>query len=190
MCGYVGSGMTRKAKKQEITLSYGRMDTDTPKSYAAFVVYRDQGSDRSCAKVGEVLGKTTTMIENWCSQHNWVARVAMWDKEIEGRATKQELMDQQAARIRHMRMLRKQQEFAEGQIEKHAELADQTDTPTIEADKAAKIGVEAMKGERLILGDPTERTENTGGLDWSNLDAEEIVLFKALIVKLKGGKDE
>jgi hypothetical protein len=190
MCGVVGGCMVDKAESLDIPLTYRRMETDTAKSYEAFVLYRDLGKERSSYKVAEMLAKSDALIRRWSAEHHWVDRAKIWDKEIDGRATKQELMDKQAARIRHMRMLRKQQEFADGQIDKHSELAARAETPIIDADKAAKIGVEAMKGERLVQGDPTERTENTGALDWSNLEADEIIMFKALIVKLKGGKDD
>jgi hypothetical protein len=101
-------------------------------------------------------------------------------------------MDRQAARIRHLRSLRKQQDFAEDQIDKHIQRAeDLGDIHHVDADKAAKIENDAMKMERLIHGEPSEINENRNtDIDWSRLDAAEIKVFKALVIKLKGGEGE
>jgi len=48
---------------------------ETPKAHAAFEAYWALGDGRTCAKVAEGLGKSTTLIEGWCARHHWRARV-------------------------------------------------------------------------------------------------------------------
>lgn len=191
MWGVVGGCMVDEAKTLDKSLTYYRLDNEPDEAWEAFILYRDQGLGRTVISVAKQLSKTRQLLYKWAKQYHWKERASLWQREIDGRATKQELLDRQAAQIRHIRIARRQQAFAGGQMEKHAALADELEkTAHVDADKAAKIESEAVKLERLILGDPTERTENTGALDWSNLDADEIIMFKALIVKLKGGKDD
>jgi mannose/fructose/N-acetylgalactosamine-specific phosphotransferase system component IIB len=184
MCGKVGVMSLDEGK--ELTLSYHRMKTDTDKSFEAFRIYRDMGTSRSLVQVAKQLGKSNTLLCRWSSKHNWIERVALWDGDVDRRMTRQELFDREAAAMRHMRISRRMQELADGQIKKHRQMAKEVTGYTIEADKAARIAKEAIQIERLVLGDPTERTETTQQLDWSKLSTEEILQFKALAKKLKG----
>lgn len=52
---------------------------ETSKAYAAFLTYRDQGSDRSVQKTCNELGKNRTTVQQWCTRNDWVSRVAAWD---------------------------------------------------------------------------------------------------------------
>lgn len=176
---------------EENLIIYDRLERETEKAWAAFQYYRNLGSTRSHAKVADGLGKSKQMVYRWSRQHNWAQRVSQWDQRVEAVSTRQHLMDRQAARIRQLRIASKMQGLGEGQIDKHAELAETTDGPILEADKASKIAAEGIKIERLIHGEPTDINENRNtDIDWSRLDAEEIQVFKALVIKLKGNQDE
>ena len=68
-----------------------RQKTDTPKSFEAFIIYRDMGKTRTLAKVAKELGKSAKLIERWSRNHGWVKRVAEYDKEKDKRRTLQKL---------------------------------------------------------------------------------------------------
>lgn len=58
--------------------------SETNKAYAAFVIYRDLGHNRSLQKAAnQYYGKSAAnvrQLERWSSQHDWVARVAAYDE--------------------------------------------------------------------------------------------------------------
>jgi hypothetical protein len=56
------------------TLAWERQPKESAQAWEAFVAYRDLGYGRSTAKVAARLGKSTTLIEGWCTRWNWVAR--------------------------------------------------------------------------------------------------------------------
>lgn len=55
---------------------WARRESETSPAYAAFRTYMDT---RSTGKTAEQLGKSTTLIERWCREHDWVARVLAYD---------------------------------------------------------------------------------------------------------------
>ena len=48
-------------------------------AFAAFCRYRDQGHDRSVARVGQELVKSRTLISRWSALYEWVERVGAYD---------------------------------------------------------------------------------------------------------------
>lgn len=61
---------------------YDRQNTDTDKSFAAFAIYRDMGSDRTLEKVRVEIGhRSVRNLEAWCSKHQWVARCRAFDDD-------------------------------------------------------------------------------------------------------------
>ncbi len=56
-------------------LAWERQEGESSKAFEAFATYRDLGAQRSLAKVGQILGKSTALMERWSRQHDWVARV-------------------------------------------------------------------------------------------------------------------
>ncbi|PZV13541.1 MAG: hypothetical protein DCF20_14895 [Pseudanabaena sp.] len=61
---------------------YDRQSTDTDKSFAAFAIYRDMGSDRTLEKVRVEIGhRSVRNLEAWCSKHLWVARCRAFDDD-------------------------------------------------------------------------------------------------------------
>lgn len=55
---------------------WARRTTESNPAYEAFRAYMDA---RSTTKVAEQLGKSTTLITRWCTEHGWVARVQAFD---------------------------------------------------------------------------------------------------------------
>jgi len=60
---------------------YGQRLGESAKAFAAFVVYRDMGEERSLEKVAQELGKSVSLLQRWSSQHEWVTRVLAWDTD-------------------------------------------------------------------------------------------------------------
>lgn len=82
-----------------------RQPTDTAKSWAAFVVYRDlPAGTRSLEEVRQKLGNSsgyTRQLEKWSAAHNWVARVAAYDAHLDAErlAAAKALRDEQWERL-------------------------------------------------------------------------------------------
>lgn|SRR5262249_55232137 len=53
---------------------------ESEQAFAAFVMYRDMGAERSTAKVGQRLGKSRTLMDRWSARHQWVERAHAYDK--------------------------------------------------------------------------------------------------------------
>jgi hypothetical protein len=56
-----------------------RMLHETPKAYAAFRVFRDQGVQRSYAETARALGKHESQIRRWAGLFRWKERAHAWD---------------------------------------------------------------------------------------------------------------
>ncbi len=60
-----------------------RLESDTPKSYEAFCVYRDMGASRSLDKAWKQhknsIKNTPRYFAQWSIDHNWQERVQAWD---------------------------------------------------------------------------------------------------------------
>lgn len=175
----------------ENDIDCNRLEGESNICFDAYVLFRDAGKTRKQADIARKLNKSPSLVNRWARLYRWKERVSIWDQRVNAVATRQKLMDRQAARIKASRIANKMQDLGEGQIDKHIELAEKADGPTMEADKGSKIAAEGIKIRRLLDGDPTEINENRNtDIDWSRLEAEEIKIFKALVVKLKGESDD
>src|SRR4051812_26103370 len=58
-----------------------RLYGEPARPYAAFVLYRDMGPQRSTAAVGRELGKSKTLMDRWSAHWSWVERVEAWGAE-------------------------------------------------------------------------------------------------------------
>lgn len=61
--------------------AWERREDESDQAWAAFVTYRNMGSQRSIAKVAQDLGKSRPLISGWSSRHSWVIRVQAYDAE-------------------------------------------------------------------------------------------------------------
>jgi hypothetical protein len=83
---------------------WDRIPGESTQAYAAFAFYRDLGSERSLAKVGQEVGKNLTLIERWSASWNWVGRVYEFDCVEDERSREQLCRDRTAMRRRHIRL--------------------------------------------------------------------------------------
>jgi hypothetical protein len=152
-----------------MTEHWERQDNDTDKSFEAFVAYRDMGADRSLAKVGEQLGKSTELIERWSSKDKWVARVNAWDIE-------QDRLWRESLATERRKMAERQARTAALAQSKIAAWIVNLDPDELSANEAARWLEVATKIEQAVLGLP-QKVELSGpdgsALQVENMSAEE-----------------
>lgn len=137
-----------------MTAPYERQDGESKQSFEAFALYRDMGLARSLAKVGEELGKSTTLMERWSSKYEWVERCKAYDQEMDRIAI---LENEQQRR----EMIREHAEVARKMLEKVKLAAEALKPETLTPNEMAKWLDIAVKVERLSRGESTDISEVT-----------------------------
>lgn len=137
-----------------MTNPWDRQPTETDPAWAAFQTYRDQGVDRSTAKVGRALGKTKKLMDVWSSKHGWVARATAWDTHLD-----------QAIQAR---IVKERGEMAARQIRLGQSLQDKATeglkalrSKELEASDVAALAKAGAQIERVAAGEPTEIQQHT-----------------------------
>ena len=59
-----------------------RQPCDTPKSWAAFQIYRDAGPDRSTFNIAEKVGVKPKLLLRWSGRYAWVLRTDAYDNHL------------------------------------------------------------------------------------------------------------
>ncbi len=94
-------------KKNTETQPWERQDRESSPAYEAFSMYRDMpknGQKRSTRVVAEQLGKSVGLIERWCSQKSWVARVTAYDNFLTREDQRQHLDELKKMRSRQVKI--------------------------------------------------------------------------------------
>ena len=88
--------------------AWERRAAESDPAWRAFVLYRDQGQERSIRRVAQELNKSASLIGRWSAAHDWAGRVAAWASE-QDRVRRDTYLDEveQVAR-RHARALEDQ----------------------------------------------------------------------------------
>jgi len=83
---------------------------ETPKAYAAFLIFRDQGVQRSYVGTARSVGKHDSQIRRWATRFHWRERVHAWDlaqsREVE-LLLRQEREQRARRRMRHAEQFEK-----------------------------------------------------------------------------------
>lgn len=146
--------------KEKTREPWERQPDETPKPYEAFCAYRDMGSERSLAKVGEKLGKSAALMERWSAKYGWVNRAALWDDEQE-RIEREIAQKEQVKEIRSMR--KRHADLAKAMLIKSAKaLARIPDDEIKPADVSRMVDV-ASRLERISRGDVGDVVEERNG---------------------------
>ena len=144
-------------QKEETPQAWEQQPKETPEAYEAFKVYRAmEPTDRSLAKVGKELGKSTALMERWSAKHKWGERVAAWDAEADRQAAQKQLKDIANARVRQRKQAVKMQLKALQLLES----INQGDAKLSEIVSLMKLG---MEQERICLGDVGDVIEERSG---------------------------
>lgn len=66
-----------------VSAPFDRLENESDPAWQAFVAYRDLGPERNIRKVAQSLSKSVALMGEWSSRHQWVARAAAWDAEVD-----------------------------------------------------------------------------------------------------------
>lgn len=66
--------------KDERIYSWEQQPGESSQAFSAFLAYLEMGEERSLAKVGKKLGKSSALMERWSSKWGWVKRVEDYRK--------------------------------------------------------------------------------------------------------------
>lgn len=131
-------------------LPWERQDRETPKAFEAFCVYRDMGTERSASKVANIVGKSYSLMQQWCNKYGWVDRAAAWDDEQD--RIKREA--EQKAQIEAIKEMRKRHtKVAVKMINKADAALDEILAGEIKPADIPRIVDIATKLERISRGD-------------------------------------
>lgn len=160
---------------------WSRRDTEGVEAYEAFSIYRNMPlGARSMTSVAIELGKSTTLIYRWASEHEWVARSREFDRYLDrARAAEAEKVyrdmgarqGRQAAALADM-LMRPAYALIERITRDPDKFKSEIEAMTIDeaydlATKAARVWPQVMKAERLAHGLSTENvaSEIDGAID-------------------------
>jgi hypothetical protein len=181
---------------------------ETSRAYEAFGAYRDLGSARSLAKVGQLLGKSTGLMERWSAAHSWVDRVAaleardaMLRREAveEYLATQAEDHAQRVGRIAEILLMVREEAAKQAltmvrwplceqrilQEDKDGNVITVIVTPS-KWSKNTAIGMTRLAAGAVpgLAPEREDSSETDAGWDLSRLSEEEIEMFLAISHKL------
>ena len=66
--------------KSETRQSWDRMDRETSRAFATFLVYRDLGGDRTIQKAADSVQKSGAVLRRWAVRFNWRNRALAFDE--------------------------------------------------------------------------------------------------------------
>lgn len=120
------------------------------RSAEAFTYFCSLGGSRTYAKVAEQYGVSDRTVEKWGADGNWQRRAREWDKiQIE---QERELLAEEVRKVA-------KEQLSMAKFIRHKAFHDLKTLDFEDANGAVKAIEMAMKQERLILGEPSERAE-------------------------------
>ncbi len=81
-----------------------RQNGEGEKAFAAFVIYRDMGRERTVTAVAKQLSKSRQLVERWKERWNWQERVRAYDNELEKEAKAAAVKATREMAERHIRI--------------------------------------------------------------------------------------
>jgi hypothetical protein len=139
-----------------------RQPKESPEAWEAFALYRDMGVERSTAKVGRALGKSTDLMDRWSRNHSWVARCMAYDVYLDRQTALLRESTQAALLHEHLEEGAKLRKAGLRLLEDGpATRRSKKPVPPSSADvvRAAETVKEGQHLQRLALGMPTNITK-------------------------------
>jgi len=166
---------------------YFRKANEGPEAWAAFLIYRNLGSNRQYMQVAREVNKTPQQISKWALKHNWKQRVLIYDRENEAAQRRAELEAIEKMRKRHIETALKLQKLGETEIEKLLAHAEKQESLAIDPKLALEYLKQGAEQERLNRGQPREivATVEETPPDIKNLDVTELEMLQVMYKKLK-----
>lgn len=137
-------------------MPWERLENETPKAYAAFCIYLEQGDQRSYRKVAATLQKSETLIGRWGGAYDWPERAAKWDDEQKRIARNAQVEEIKKMRKRHA-------DIAFTMLVKAAKALQRIPDDEIKAQDISRMIDVGSKLERLSRGDVGDVVENRDG---------------------------
>jgi len=76
------------SRQSRMDAGSGKLMVESTPAFAAFTMYRDQGEDRSLAKVAHECGKSKSLLERWSRRWHWPERVKLYDDHLDDQVLK------------------------------------------------------------------------------------------------------
>jgi hypothetical protein len=167
-----------------------RLPNETGPSWAAFVIYRDQGPTRTLEATAKAVGKHSSTLGDFARRWDWQPRVLAWDAEVDRQRRAAFLKLQNQTIKKHVEVATKLRELATDAIGRiHASmLAD-------EPRDALAFLQAAIKIEKTALGLPAETINHTANRDpmqiyFDNLDEGKLLEMTEQAVRVLKNKSQ
>lgn len=177
-------------RPHEQTHPWERAKGESRKAFEAFALYRDIGPGRSYVKVGQGLGRSTTLIDRWGSRWDWQARVDSYERHMDQRQrtaaeeARQEMIQRHVTIGRSMISLGSQGLLNLQKVLKRSKGVK----INLTAADISRLLESGVKIERLSNGETTEQFEATIKPDLSGIrDDPDTVRLVHRILAGKGG---
>jgi hypothetical protein len=186
--------------------AWERQPGETSRAYEAFSAYRDLGSARSLAKVGQILGKSKALMERWSAAHSWVDRIAALearDEMVRREALEQFLANQaEDHAAREARIAEKLLEIREQAANQALSIVrwplseqrifleeDGNETTVVvkpsKWSKSTAIGLAQLAAGAVAGLSARREDEAEAAVDLSEITEEEIITYLALDAKIR-----
>lgn len=133
--------------------AWERRESESNPAYEAFRAYM---RIRSCAKVALELGKSTTLITRWSSDHDWVARVTEYDSYLATADTDGAVNRLGQSRDRVLDLMDKLTGLLDMVLDDHI---TKREPPTVRWSQAANIAAQIQRNY-LLLGSEQKSSES------------------------------
>jgi hypothetical protein len=135
-----------------------RQKGETSKAFAAFVLYRDDESGRSLAKVALQLGKSKPLMERWSSHWKWTIRVQAYEAHKDKERLEETRKVRREAIARQLSIGQGLQHVGASVVKNFLDEIEKGTIPGLSAKDVKEWIDVGVKIERLALGEPTEHT--------------------------------
>ena len=144
--------MPRKPIDWDNVEPWERQKGETQKSFAAFTVYRDMGSERSLSKLSQKLVKNKVTLAKWSVQWEWQERVGAWDVELDRQGRLAQIAAVQDMNERHVILARAMLGIVARRLQS-------VEPGTLSPSDVVKWADVSAKLERLARGEATDRVD-------------------------------
>lgn len=171
------------------TVFPARLADESNKAFAAFQIYcRLNPKKRTSAEVARASCVSSKTVSIWCTKYEWKARLAERESRKEEKiALIEDTLTMIAAR-RHRERAQRLQDIALGEIERLARFSEESDVPLIRPADAIHMFEVGFKIERLIDGQPIEKSDHT--IASRPLTDEEMRRFSRVLLSSTEPEDE
>lgn len=152
--------------KQETKNGLERLENESPEAYEAYTKYATMGAERSLAKVGQELGKSTTLMSDWSAKNRWVERANIYDQYVATSIAEESVDEMKEMARLQVRQGRYIANTMLGEIKRRIDHGEVERAPLRDIISAYRIGVETERSARQIGYEHTEGGGEVIIYDW------------------------